>query len=206
MDEVVGKVQRWLSDWSAAPAFYVDVPWVDGRRVYELKDAAEATRRWLELVARNGARVVLIDTVDKARGRRLVKTASDDERGIFSYQEIEALQRTAAGLDLRVLWAGGIPLPQVRALGRRRVFGVYVTTAAAEAQPLTPEEQRDIGLMAAKEPARERIALVKLLLEAGFLDDPALEPDAAAAEQGDRQAASRLTDAVAQRWRERLGR
>jgi hypothetical protein len=202
--DVVGKIQRWMHDWTAAPAFYVDVPWIDDDRVYELSDAAEATDRWLQVVASQGARIVLIDTVDKARGRHLVRAATDDTAGIFSWDELEQLRNVAAQVGLRVLWAGGIPLSQVREFGRRRVFGVYVTSAAAEARPLDLEEQRDIGLTAAKVPVRDKIALVKLLLEVGFLNDKALEDDATAAEQGDADAVGRVATMLIGLWRQRL--
>jgi hypothetical protein len=205
MAEVVGTIQRWMRDWTAAPAFYVDVPWVDGDRVYEVEHAAEATSRWLHLAAEHGARIVLIDTVDKSRGRHLVRTTVDDAAGIFLWEEIAQLQREADGAGVRVLWAGGIPLGQVREFGSRRVFGVYVTTAAAEAKPLSPEEERDIGLMTGKRLMRQRIALVKLLLEAGFISDRALDEDAAAAEVGDPAAAEHLASVLTKRWQERLG-
>lgn len=204
MAEVVGNIQLRMHDWTAAPVFYIDVPWVNRDHVYDLSNAAAATTQWLDLVAGLGARVVLIDTVDKAKGRHLVKTAEGDATGIFSWDEVDDLRHTADTLNLRVLWAGGIPLSQVREFGRRRAFGVYVTTAAAEARPLGPNEQGDIGLISAKVPIQDKIALVKLLLEAGFLDDKALEKDAVAAERGDTDAVQALTAALIERWRQRL--
>ena len=203
--EVVGHIQRWTCNWTAAPVFYVDVPWIDGHLVYEPADAPQATDRWLELVASQGAQVVLIDTVDKARGRHLVRTDSNDTKGIFSWDDIRALWQTAVDKDLRVLWAGGIHLTQVREFGRLGVFGVYVTTAAVGVRPLDGYEHRDIGLTATKEPMREKIALIKLLLETGFLADAALNVEAAAAERGDGDAAERLATALLKAWQQRLG-
>lgn len=202
--EVVTRVQHWMKRWSAAPAFYVDVPWVDGGRVYEISEALEATRRWIELVAGCGAQVVLIDTVDKAQGRRLVKSGADDDPGIFTWDDLDALEAVADSHGVRVLWAGGIPVSQVRQFGRRRSFGIYVTSAASELRPLGAGEADDIGLAEAKEPKREMIALVKLLLEAGFIADDALEADALAAEQDDCGAVERLSEALSSRWGERL--
>ena len=202
---VVERIQRWMADWTAAPAFYVDVPWVDGDRVYDVADAFEASSRWLALVAGHGARVVLIDTVDKWRGRHLVRDGADDDAGIFWWEEIDALEKIAAEADVRVLWAGGIPPGQIRAFGSRRVFGVYVTSAVSESRPLTPEEEQDIGLTTAKEPVRQKIALVKLMLEAGFIGDSSLDADAAAAESGDADAAGRLAAALTKSWAQRLG-
>jgi hypothetical protein len=202
--EVVAKIQRWTADWTAAPAFYLDVPWIDATRVYEPGDAAEAAERWMQLVAGCGARVVLIDTVDKARGRRLIKADAEDERGLLTWDELDGLQETAARVGIRVLWAGGIPLEHVREMGRRRVFGVYVTSALAKPKVLEGEERRDIGLITAKEPEYGLIALVQLLLDAGFVGDKGLEGDASAAEQGDDAAAERLAAALLAAWRERF--
>lgn len=205
MAEVVGKVQSWTHEWTAAPVFYADVPWVDGDRVYEVADAAEAAGRWLGMVAERGARVVLIDTVDKARGRHLVRIAPDDTTHILTWDDVEELRRIATDVGVRVLWAGGISRAQVREFGRRKVFGVYVTSAAAQPTAPGPDEREDIGLVSAREPSRERIALVKLLLEAGFLGDGAVEADSSAAEAGDPGAAQRLAAELLTRWRQRLG-
>jgi hypothetical protein len=204
MADVVGKVQRWMRHWTAAPVFYVDVPWVDEDHVYELADAREAAGRWLDLMAEQGAAVVLIDTVDKSRGRHLVRSDTGDETGIFSWDELAELDRDAARAGIRVLWAGGIPLSQVREFGRRHVFGVYVTSAATRARPLSEEEVQDIGLTSAKAPVEGRIALVKLLLEAGFFADPELEADGRAAERGDSEAQNRLASRLVELWRERV--
>jgi hypothetical protein len=208
MEPVVRKVQGWMCDWTAAPAFYVDVPWVDGERVYELADAVQATGRWIELVAANGVGVVLIDTVDKSQPRHLVRVDEDDEQGIFTWEQIEELNLKAKDAGVRALWAGGIPLAQVREFGRHRVFGVYVTTAASELVSPTAQERDDIGLLLAKRPAVEKIALVKLLLEAGFLaeaDDAELEALVVAVEGGDTHAQERLAELLTERWRQRLG-
>lgn len=169
-------------------------------------DAPEAASRWLELVSGRGARVVLIDTVDKAQPRHLVKSGPGDDAGIFTWDDLDAIEAVASRGGVRVLWAGGIPLSQVRQFGRRRSFGIYVTSAASDPRPLGAGESDDIGLARAKESRREKIALVKLLLEAGFLADDALEADAAAAERGDRTAAERLSAALMVRWHERLDR
>ena len=203
MGEVVNKVQHWIRDWTAAPAFYIDVPSVEDGRVYELDEAADATGRWLQLMAECGAKVVLVDTVDKSRGHHLVRSAPADEMGIFTWEEIEALQQRAERSGVHVLWAGGIQLDQVREFGQRRAFGVYVTTAAAQSAALDADQEHDIGLTTAKEPVREKIAVVKLLLEAGFLGDQTMNADVDAAEKGDAAAAKRLTHTLIDRWRKR---
>ncbi len=198
---VVKRVQGWMADWTTAPAIYLDVPTVDGPHIYELAEAATAGRRWLELAAEAGASVVLIDTVEKSRGLHLVKSGPADGNGILSWDEVDALQGIAAALGVKVLWAGGISLPQIRDFGRRRPFGIYVTSAVSRAAELEPGEE-DIGLTTIKEPVREKIALAKLLLETGFFADETLDADAEAAEQDDAAAAERLDTALTARWQQ----
>lgn len=213
MEPVISQVQSWLSDWSPAPAFYVDVPWLDGSRVYTLTEAFESTGAWFELVARHGAEVVLIDTVDKSAGRHLVKQTEDDATGILSWGEVEELDSRARQLGLRVLWAGGIPVSEVYAFGRLGAFGIYVTTAVARRQRISDKYAGDLTLAEEREPTGPGIARVKLLLEAGFLDrviaDGQLEPlaeRAAAADQPGSEAEQELFDRVHERWTEWLAR
>ncbi len=196
---VIEQVQGWLSEWSAAPAIYLDVPAVDEKRVYELQDASRAAGRWLEIAAAAGASIALIDTVEKFRGLRLIKSGPDDERGILTWEDVDHLQGTAADLGVRILWAGGISLDQLRELGRRRPFGVYVTSAVSDTH--SPEsDEHDIGLSGIKEPNRERILQAKLLLEAGFFAGADLGPDVEAAQQGDGAAVARLADRLKAQW------
>jgi hypothetical protein len=200
---VIEQVQGWLSDWSAAPAIYLDVPTVDGQHVYELSDAPLAARRWLEVAAGAGAPVVLIDTVEKFRGLRLIKGDDSDGRGILAWSDIDELQCLAAELDVKILWAGGIALDQLYELGRMRPFGVYVTSAVSNTLPAQLDE-KDIGLHGIKEPNRNRILQAKLLLEIGFFaeNDPGLEVDAV--RQGDVTAVARLAEGLKTRWQKRF--
>ena len=204
-EQVIRTIQGWTAGWTAAPAFYIDVPWIDGHLVYEPSEAFAATKRWLELAAGAGAEVVLIDTVDKASGHHLLCADPADERGIFSWEEVDMLHDHAKSLNIKALWAGGIELKNVRAFGRSRVFGVYVTTAASQERPVEGEEQADIGLARTKQPAQDKIALVRLLLDAGFLDDEAIQRQAHAAEAGGDQAVAELDKAVAAAWQARSG-
>jgi len=203
-ERVIGCIQDWIRDWTVAPALYLDVPAVDGHRIYDLAEAHTAAQRWLEVAAGAGASIVLIDTVEKSRGLHLVKDSAEDEAGILSWEDVDVLQRTARELGLKVLWAGGIPLAQLREFGRRRPFGLYVTSAVSKAAMLEPGEQ-DIGLISTKEPVREKIALAKLLLEAGFFADATLDADAEAVENEDPAAAERLASVLIERWRRWLG-
>ncbi len=168
-EEVIEIVQRLFASWSAAPAFYVDVPAVMGKRVFATRDMPAAIEAWLRMVARHGVSLVLIDTVDKSKGWRLMKQDHKDKRGILGADKIQALDAVARSLGIRVLWAGGITLAQAYQFGRMGVFGIYVTTAAAAARPVSVAHEDDVALAAERLPTREGVSRVKLLLEAGFL-------------------------------------
>jgi len=167
-EQVVARIQAWCGDWSAAPVFFVDQGLLTEEKVYAGSDVAAGVRRWLATVASHGVRVVLIDTMEKSRGWRLMKHGHDP-RGILGPNQVRGLDAFAAELGVRVLWAGGITLPQIYEFGRMRVFGIYVTSAAARAGPVTPEYETDPLLAVLKEPTREGVTLAKLLLDAGFL-------------------------------------
>ncbi|MCX6376340.1 MAG: hypothetical protein NTU88_09975 [Armatimonadetes bacterium] len=170
-DFVVRCTQRWFRSWTAAPAFYVDVPTITASRVFTSREAPEAVRTWLKMVARHGVRVVLIDTVDKSKGRRLMKLNRRDAKGILLRDEIRALDRFALKLGINTLWAGGITIDQVFEFGRMGVFGIYVTTAATTTKPVSPSHERDISLATERVPTGQNVYRVKLLLEAGFLSE-----------------------------------
>ncbi len=158
-EQVVANVQRWMADWTAAPAFYLDVPWVDGHQVYEPGEALVATERWLTMVAAAGAQVVLLDTVDKSSGRRLLNdthAGAETDPGILSWREIDLLEKHAADHHVRILWAGGIELKDVRAFGQQGVFGIYVTTAASELRPVEGGSGRTSGSPRQSGPSRPR--------------------------------------------------
>ncbi len=169
LNEVCGMVQRWFCSWTAAPAFYIDFPAVDLARVYTEQNIAQGVREWLKLISAHNIPVVLIDTADKDKGRRLLKSSGSDKVGILPLEEVAAIDAFAAGLGIKVLWAGGIIIPQVFELGRLGVFGVYVTSAAAVAKPVTSRYRRDPMLAAEREPTFHGIYRTKLMLEAGFL-------------------------------------
>ena len=169
LDEVIGMVQGWFSSWTAAPAFYIDFPAVDSTNVYAKQNIVEGVKRWLELVSRHKIPVVLIDTADKDKGRRLLKHSPSDRVGILGIDQVAEIDAFAVRLGVKVLWAGGITIPQSFEMGRLGVFGVYVTSAAAVAKPVTSRYRRDPMLAREKEPTFQGVYRTKLLLEAGFL-------------------------------------
>jgi hypothetical protein len=167
--DVVARIQFWFPFWSAAPVFYVDNPLVTRTDVFHGPRLAAGIRLWLDMVARHRVRVVLIDTVNKSEGRRLLKEADGDVRGYLTRGEILKLSAYARDRGVKVLWAGGITLPQAYTFGKLGVFGVYVTSDAATLQPLGRKARRDPFLMGLREPDEHKVARVKLALEAGFL-------------------------------------
>ncbi len=87
----------------------------------------------------------------------------------MTVKDVAAIDLFAQKLGIKVLWAGGITLPQAFVLGRLGVFGIYVTSAASSPAPVPPDYARDPWLSAVKEPTYEGVTRAKLLLEAGFL-------------------------------------
>ena len=165
---VVRQVQPWFPDWSAAPVCYVDQGVVARNKVYANRDLAKGIELWLRTMARHRVQVVLIDTVDKAKGWKILKT-DGDPRGLLEAREIARLAALGEKLGIKVLWAGGITVPQAFEFGRLGVFGLYVTTATAIEVPVTGKYRRDPALVVRKRPSFEGVTTVKTLVEAGFL-------------------------------------
>lgn len=165
---VVRQVQPWFPDWSAAPVCYVDQGVVTRRKVYEKQNLAAGIALWLRAMAKVGVRVVLIDTVDKAKGWKILKT-DGDPKGLLGPQQIRRLADLGERLGIKVLWAGGITGPQAYEFGRLGVFGIYVTTAASITVPVEGKYRRDPALAGRKRPTFEGVTSVKILVEAGYL-------------------------------------
>ncbi|PYQ02676.1 MAG: hypothetical protein DMF82_15440, partial [Acidobacteria bacterium] len=145
-----------------------------GDRVYTDHDVAKGLEVWLRMVAGHGVRVVLVDTVDKAAKRRLLKTKGD-RLGAIGPQQLRKIDAIARALKVKVLWAGGLTLAEAYAMGQARVFGIYVTSAAAVPVPVPAAYADDPLLASVKEPSYEGVLRTKTLLEAGFLSE-ALRP------------------------------
>jgi hypothetical protein len=165
---VVSLIQRWFRDWSAAPVYYIDQGIVTRDRCYVGPDSAAGVEVFLKMIARQKARVCLIDTVDKSQGWKILKS-NGDPKGILELRQINRLTRLGEKLGVRVLWAGGITLDQAYELGTVGVFGIYVTTAASKEAPVTAEYADDPALTAEKRPTMLGVLKVKTYLEAGFL-------------------------------------
>jgi hypothetical protein len=168
-DRVVQQVQTWLPDWSAAPVFFVDQGLLREGHVDAGRDLSRGLKSWLKTVAARGVRVVLIDTIDKATGRRLLKKSADDDGGFLGPEQIKDAEALARGLGIKVLWAGGLGLRDAYAMGKLGVFGIYVTSAAATTIAVDGSYARDPSLAGVKEPSKAAVLRTKILLEAGFL-------------------------------------
>jgi hypothetical protein len=112
--------------------------------------------------------VVLIDTVDKASGWKILRTGND-RKGLLGLRQLARLNALAERYGIKVLWAGGITLAQAYEFGKLGVFGIYVTTAAARSAPVRGTHRRERGLPAMKVPTFEGVLRTKILLETGFL-------------------------------------
>jgi hypothetical protein len=168
-EAVIIRIQYWFPFWCAAPVYYIDYPLVTAKDVYHGPKLAAGIRLWLKMVAKHGVRVVLIDTANKSEGRKLLKDSASDSRGFLTSDDIAALTAFARERNVKVLWAGGITLSQAYALGKLGVFGIYVTSEAANLQPVGRKYRKDPFLVGLREPDEKKVGRVKLVLEAGFL-------------------------------------
>jgi hypothetical protein len=168
-DHVVEQIQQWLPEWSAAPVFFVDQGLLRKGGVDVGSDLTRGLKEWLKMVASHGVRVVLIDTVDKASGKRLLRKSSTDAMGFLGPRQLADLDAFARDLGIKVLWAGGLGLRDAYEMGKLGVFGIYVTSAAATTIPVAGSYVRDPSLAGVKEPSKEAVLRTKILLEAGFL-------------------------------------
>lgn len=167
-DKVIESIQRWFSSWTAAPAFYVDLLTMDSTTVYTEENIEQGVTEWLRIVAKHKVPVALIDTADKDKGRRLIKDGPEDNVGILNLEQIAKIDDWSRESGVRILWAGGLTLPQVFEMGRLGVFGIYVTSAASCAQPVSGDYAHDPMLSEEKEPTFQGVYRAKLLLEAGY--------------------------------------
>lgn len=208
INNVVEHIQRWLPTWSAAPVFFVDQGLLREGAVDVNSDLPRGIESWLRTVAAHGVRVVLIDTIDKATGRRLLKKSSGDKNAFLSLNQIARLDGLAHEMGIKVLWAGGFGMRDAFEMGKLNVFGIYVTSAAATTIPVGGSYLRDPGLAGLKEPTKEAVLRTKVILEAGFLTsclkgdassriDQAAQELLSALEGGDKDAVNQYTSALA---------
>lgn len=168
-DRVVAHIQEWFPTWSASPVFFVDQGLLSDVSVDVERDLPRGIERWLRTIAAHGTQIVLIDTIDKPTGRRLLSKDSKDKLGYMSLRQVARIEKYAAKLGVRVLWAGGLGMRDAYEMGKLGVFGIYVTSAAATTIAVTNLYASDPALTGVKEPTKEGVLRAKTFLEAGFL-------------------------------------
>jgi len=168
-DRVLAQVQRWFNDWSAAPVLFLDQGVLRDTGVDVGHDLERGAKIWLDTVAKHRVPIVLLDTIDKSSDRRLVKASAKDKTGCLTLRQIERIENHAHGRKIKVLWAGGLSLRDAFEMGKLGVFGVYVTSAAADAISVPKSYASDPMLASLKEPSQRAVLRAKMLLEAGFL-------------------------------------
>ncbi len=167
--EIIARIQFWFPHWCPAPVFYIDEPLLTDDDVYYEPNLKTGIRLWLEMVAKQKVKVVLIDTANKSEGRKLLKNNASDKVGFLTLEQVAELTKLGESKRIKILWAGGISGSQAYELGKLGVFGMYVTSDAADAVPLDKRSRRDPLLVHARRPEAKKVARVKLLIEAGFL-------------------------------------
>ncbi len=103
------------------------------------------------MVASHGVRLVLIDTVDKARGWKLLKE-NGEPKGLLTLEQLIDVKAFGHRLGVNTLWAGGLSIEQARLLSSCGVFGIYVTSAVSAPTRVSGLYKDDPGLAAARAP------------------------------------------------------
>lgn len=168
-NRVVDHVNAWFEDWSAAPVFFAEQGLLTSDTVYAGRDWVKGLERWLDEMSQRNVRVVLIDTIDKSQGWKMLRSGKD-KKGLLGPQQLARLVALAGSKKIKALWAGGITLPQAYEFGRLGVFGLYVTTAVSALRPVRGIYVDDPGMALRKQPTFDGVRRVKTLLEAGFLE------------------------------------
>lgn len=169
-ERIVSLVGRWTKGWTAIPAFYVDTPLLTKDDVFDDQRCVDAALLWMQRIRAAGARVVLVDSPDRIRPRRLLREeGAADDRGVLTLSQIEVLQRWARDLGLKVLWSGGITPPQAFALAKLGVFGIFTTSSTARQIAVGDVLRTDPQLAAENEPTELGVRRVSALIQGGYL-------------------------------------
>ncbi len=167
---VIQQVQHWITDWTAIPALYIDIPLVTSDAIYESDRCVDAAKLWLKMAADVGAKIVLIDAPDRIKPRRLLKaTTNDDDPGVLDLQQAKQLNDYAATLGLRILWSGGIHADQAFELAKLGAFGIFTTTSTAKRVAVEGVLAGDPMMAANNEPTLPGVRKIHALVQAGFL-------------------------------------
>lgn len=168
---VVNRIQKWIAgDWTPIPAFYVDTALVTRYEVYESDRIVESAKLWLGMIAKEGAKVALIDAPDRIVKHKLIKTDNPKDNGVVTLKQIETLTRYAEKSGVKVLWSGGIKPDQAFELGKLGVAGIFTTgSASPRAIAVRGTMESDEALAAQPEPTDIGVRRIHALVGAGYL-------------------------------------
>lgn len=167
--EVITTIQKWMSDWTAIPAFYVDTPLLSKEGLYFGDSIKEGLFKWIEMVSKLGINTVLIDCPDRIVRRRLLKISDADTVGVLSMKDVPEIMEFANKLKVKLLWSGGITYSQAYEFGKQKVFGIFTTSTTAKRIAVGNVLVNDPTLPYEMEPTEKGIKLVHSLLQGGFL-------------------------------------
>ena len=170
MQYVVRDVQRWLADWTPIPAFYVDTALVTNTDVFQRDRVVDAAKLWMDMVAAEGAEVVLIDAPDRIDPHKLLRQSdAPDDPGILTLEQLAELLDHSRDRGLKVLWSGGNSAGQAFELGKLGVFGIFTTGSTARVVPVHGTLETDKQLAQQPQPTELGVRRVHALLQGGYL-------------------------------------
>ena len=186
---VIEIIQKWMNDWTAVPAFYVDTPMLTNDDVYLSDRCQDALIKWLNMVNEKGVKTVLVDCPDrinpridtpgKETARRLIKLDENDEtdRGVLTYSQIKDVVSHSKKIGVNILWSGGIRPQNAYELGKMEVAGIFTTSSTSIRIPVGNVLASDWQMASEVEPTSEGIQKVHSLLQAGFLSSKLKDSD-----------------------------
>jgi hypothetical protein len=170
MQLVVRDVQRWLADWTPIPAFYVDTALVTNTDVFQRDRVVDAAKLWMDMIATEGAEVVLVDAPDRIDPHRLLRQSdAADDPGILTFEQLAELLQHSRDRGLKVLWSGGNSAAQAFELGKLGVFGIFTTGSTARVVPVHGTLETDKQLAQQPQPTHLGVRRVHALLQGGYL-------------------------------------
>lgn len=178
MRYVVHHIQRWMKNWTPIPAFYVDTALHTDDDVYEDDRVVEAAKIWIDMVADEGAKVVLIDAPDRISPRRLLKRTDDPgDPGVLKVEQVKPLLAHAQKRGIKALWSGSNTAKHAYELGKLGVYGIFTTGSTARVVPVHGTLEQDKQLAKEAEPTELGVRRIHALLGGGYLvhvlgDDP----------------------------------
>ncbi len=193
---VIELITAWTKGWTAIPAFYVDTPLVTHDEVFGESRCVEAAEKWMTMVRSAGARIVLMDSPDRVRPRRLLRESqAKDDRGVLTLAQVLTIEGAANQLGLKVLWSGGITPKQAYDLAAAAVFGIFSTSSTATQVSVQAGLTGDPQLATEGEPTGLGVRRVHAAVQAGFLG-ARLSATAADVSQETKAGGKRLLDAI----------